>query len=172
MLLSQWIKILAKILFYLFLLVFFCQFYFIGQMRDFFRRRTTIASRREEVKALEPPTFTICLNPPFKASEYSGYKLNTPEDIFWNDFPNETLGQRFDKVSFKLGTDFNLSYNIELKGETDQGWLPLLKNDKYFEVLPIQTFFHGTCTKVQPRFSIFTVCPSSSSANFLLPCWS
>ena len=125
-------------------------------MSYFFKRRTTIASQREEVKALEPPTFTICLDPPFKASEYLGYKLNTPEEIFFHDFPNETLGQRFHKVSFHMGTDFNLSYNILLNGKSDQGRLLHLKNDKYFEVLQFQTYFHGTCSKIQPRFSIFS----------------
>ena len=103
-------------------------------MSDFFRRRTTIASRREEVKTLEPPTFTICLDPPFKASKYLGYKLNTPADILFNDFPNETIGQRLDKVSFHMGTDFHLSYNVELNGESDWRHRQLLKNDKYFEV--------------------------------------
>ena len=128
-------------------------------MSDFFKRRLTIASIREEVKALEPPTFTICLDPPFKASEYLGYKLNTPEDIFWNDFPNETLAQRFDKVSFKFGNDFHISYKyIKLNDEEyfDHVWLHHLKDDKYFEVLQIQTYFHGTCTKIQPRFSIIS----------------
>ena len=158
MLLPQWLKILVKTLFYLFLLVFFCLFYFIGQMSDFFKRRTTIADRREDVKALEPPTFTICLDPPFKASEYSDYNLSYPFEIFWHDFPNETLGQRFDKVSFQLGTDFHISYYIELNGESTNWDQPdqLLKDDKYFTVLPIQTGWYGTCIKIQPRFSIIS----------------
>ena len=157
MLPTRWIKVLAKTVFYLFLLVFFCIFFFIDQMSDFFQRRTTISSRMEEVKILEPPMFTICLDPPFKSSKYLGYKLNTPADILFNDFPNETIGQRFDKVSFHMGTDFHLSYNIELNVESDWRHRQLLKNDKYFEVLPIQTFYHGTCTKIQPRFSIISV---------------
>ena len=84
----------------------------------------------EEVKALELPTFTICLDPPFKASQYLGCKLNTPEKIFLHDFPNETLGQRIHKVSFHMGTDFNISYNISLNGKYDQGRLLHLKNDR------------------------------------------
>ena len=120
-------------------------------MSDFFKRRTTIADRREKVKALEPPTFTICLYPPFKASKYSAYNLSTPPEIFFYDFPNETLAQRFDKVGFHLGTDFHISYLIELNGESQIWGQPqqLLKDDKYFTVLPIQTFWHGTCTKIQ-----------------------
>ena len=126
-------------------------------MSDFFKRRTTIASRREEVKALEPPTFTICLDPPFKASEYSAYKLNYPNEISWYDFPNETLGQRFDKVSFQLGTDFHISYIIQLNGEPITWWPHRpLKNDEYFAIHPIQTYRHGTCTKIQPRFTIIS----------------
>ena len=127
-------------------------------MSDFFKRRTTIADRREKVKALEPPTFTICLYPPFKASKYSAYNLFTPHEIFWFDFPNETLGQRFDKVSFHLGTDFHISYVIQLNGESENWVQPyqLLKDDKYFTVLPIKTFWHGTCTKIQPRFTIIS----------------
>ena len=127
-------------------------------MSDFFKRRTTIADRREKVKALEPPTFTICLYPPFKASKYSGYNLTSPPEIFWFDFPNETLAQRFDKVSFHLGTDFHISYLIELNGESLIWGQPqqLINDDKYFTVLPIQTFWHGTCSKIQPKFTIIS----------------
>ena len=49
MVLPQWLKVLVKTLFYLFLLAFFCQFYFIGQMSDFFQKKDN--NRRQKGKS-------------------------------------------------------------------------------------------------------------------------
>ena len=122
-------------------------------MSDFLKKRTTVTSRIEKVKALEPPTMTFCLEPPFKPSAFLPYKLKTAKEIFFYDFPNETLGQRFDKVSYKMGIDFTIMYSLsELNGGSDEGLLH--EQNPSFDVIPIQTFYIGTCYKVQPRFYI------------------
>ena len=119
-------------------------------MSDFFKKRTTVTSRLEKVKALEPPTMTFCLEPPLKPSAFSPYKLKTAKEILNYDSPNETLGQRFDKVSYKMGTDFTIVYNLTaLNGRSDEGLL--LETNGSFDVLPIQTNYLGTCYKVQPQ---------------------
>ena len=122
-------------------------------MGDFFKKRTTVSSRLEEVESLEPPTITICMDPPFKTSVFAPYKLRNAWNIFTQDFPNETLGQRFDKVSYKLGVDFNLFGNLLVNGKWYQGNVSN-ENNPLFDVLPIQTSFHGTCYKIQPNFSL------------------
>ena len=94
--------------------------------------------------------------PPFKTSAfaYAPYKFKQPWDIFTHDFPNETLGQRFDKVSYKFGIDFNLSYSLKFNGQKDEDNLNSHEKNSFFNVQPIQTINHGTCFKVQPKFSL------------------
>ena len=155
---TKWLKILVKTVIYLLLLTFFCYFYLIGQMNDFFKKRTTVTSRLEKVKALEPPTMTFCLEPPFKSSAFLPYKLTKAADILYHDFPNETLGQRFDTVSYKIGFDFNIAYNlIALNGGPGSNEGFLQETNHLFDVQPIQTIHLGTCYKVQPIFSITSV---------------
>ena len=45
------------------------------------------------------------MDPPFKTSAFVPYKLKYSMDILRQDFPNETLEQRYGKVSYKMGAD-------------------------------------------------------------------
>ena len=72
----QCIKLLVTILLYLLLLILFCLFYLVDQMEDFIQGRTTITSRLEKVNFLEPPTLTLCFDPPFKLSIFEKYGVN------------------------------------------------------------------------------------------------
>ena len=97
-------------------------------MSDFFKRRTTITSQIEEVKELEPPTFTICLDPPFKTSKLLPYDVLYTYNIFhteWRD-ENTTLGDLITKASYELDQDIQIkleliydsnSYSILIKKE-------------------------------------------------------
>ena len=62
------LKILSRIVIYGCLAAFFFAFYLQDQMSDFLLRRTTVTSRIEQVSELDPPTLTICMDPPFKVS--------------------------------------------------------------------------------------------------------
>ena len=65
---------------------------------------------------------TICIDPPFKTSAFVPYKSKYTMDILRQDFPNETLEQRYDKVSYKMGADFKIDYDlISLNGNSDRG---------------------------------------------------
>ena len=73
-------------------------------MTDFIKGRTTMTSRIEEVKSLEPPTVTICFYPPYKPSE--------PNSLAIIDPLNTPFEDRINSMSYKLGQD--LSINLTL----------------------------------------------------------
>merc|ERR1711953_1195137 len=89
------IKFLVTLSLYLALFAFFCHFYLIEQMTDYFKRNKIVSSRIEEVKVLEPPTFTICIDPPFKTSVAEKYGYDDQMDVFKKDVPDTTYEERF-----------------------------------------------------------------------------
>ena len=129
-------------------------------MSDFFKKRTTITSQIEETTELEPPTFTICFDPPFKTSKLTTYNILYTDDIFhteWRDV-NTTLENVISKASYELVQDIPIileliyagnSYSIPLETERS-----IKVGDKELELLSIQTYAHGTCFKIQPKFKI------------------
>ena len=130
----------------------------IDQMSDFIKGRTTVTSRIEEVESLEPPTVTICMNPPYKSSKLALFGL---EDnfgpMFDQDYNNKTLEERIDIFSRKLGQDFQVNMQLDL-GMFDGSWnvsvgLGNIGNFT-FEVQPIVTILNGKCYKIQPKFRI------------------
>ena len=132
-------------------------------MSDFFKRRTTITSQIEGVKELEPPTFTICLDPPFKTSKLLPYDVLYTYNIFhteWRD-ENTTLGDLITKASYELDQDIQIK--LELIYDSNSYSIPLKTmgaikvGNKELELLPIQTYAHGTCYKIQPKFKIAIV---------------
>ena len=94
MLSLKWIKLLSIIILYVLLFILFCYFYIIDQMNDFIKGRTTVASRIEKVESVEPPTVTICLNPPYKSSKLTSFGLDNfgpLYDEFDNDYNNQPI---------------------------------------------------------------------------------
>ena len=126
-------------------------------MADFIAARTTITSRIEKTDFLEPPTLTLCFDPPFKTSVARKFGLVSHYDYRSKALPNGTdYGQRFHQLSYILNQDYKvrMSYydnngqrdirNIN-EGSNDVNGLP-------FEVLSIQSSTSGTCLNIQPRF--------------------
>ena len=106
---AQCIKLLFTVLLYLLLLFLFCYFYFISQMTDFFKGRTTITSRIEKPNTLEPPTMTICFDPPFKTSVARQFGLVEHFDYRVLELPSGiSYGQRFQKLSYLLDEDYKV----------------------------------------------------------------
>ena len=155
----QCIKLLVKIFCYLLLLVLFCIFYLRGQMEDFVMARTTITSRMETTDFLEPPTLTLCFDPPFKTSVARKFGLVSHYDYRNQALPNGTdYGQRFHQLSYILNQDYKvrMSNHSEIyqrsivninEGSNDVNGLP-------FEVMSIQSSPSGTCLNIQPTFVI------------------
>ena len=148
---------------YLTLSTFFVYFYLIDQMTDFTSGRTAVTSRFEKVKALEPPTLTVCVNPRFKltvAQDY-GMKHSWSQMIPASNTNNETTyGARFSKLSYILNHDYEIKIAITTdetrKNATfftlDLGINSIKNRD--FEVKEIQTGLHGTCVVIIPKFMI------------------
>ena len=154
----QYIKLLVSVLLYVSLLVLFCVFYLVGQLQDFFKGRTTITSRLEKAEYLEPPTLTVCFDPPFKTSVARRFGLAHHFDYQTKALPSGTdYGQRFHQLSYILNEDYNVSmsvfdFNRESKTEINEGFNDV--DGLPFEVMSIQSSTSGTCLNIQPRFVI------------------
>ena len=158
MLSIEWIKILARIILYILLFVFFCSFYMIDQMKNYIKGRTTVTSRFEEVEYLEPPTITLCMHPLFKPTKMAASGLTDQGDVLFTDFTNDTLDDRLEFFGYLLGRDYEIEMALD---ETGYLWKNLLVGSKNFdnrsyEIQPIQTLAYGTCYKIQPMFMIFS----------------
>ena len=152
------IKLLVDIVIYLLLLVFFWIFFMHGQLRDFIRARTTITSRMERTDSLEPPTLTLCFDPPFKTSVARKFGLVHHYDFRNKALPNGTdYGERFHQLSYILNQDYKVSmsnYDIssENKTEISEGFNNV--EGLTFEVMSVQSITSGTCLNIQPKFVI------------------
>ena len=155
----KWIKIIARILLYLILFAFFCYFYMIDQMSDFIKGRTTVTSRIEKVESLEPPTVTICMNPPYKSSKLKFFGLNNFYQLYKVDFfNNQTVDEAIDFFGYKLGRDFSVNMLLGFWPDRFENWNVSVGMENIgnfqFETQPIYTNTHGRCYKIQPQFSI------------------
>ena len=151
-------KILARIILYILLFVFFCSFYMIDQMADYIKGRTTVTSRFEEVESQEPPTITVCMHPLFKSTSMASYGLTDQGDVLYEDFIDETLEDRLEFLSYLLGRDYEIEMTVGYMGpgKTLSEGMEIVGNLSY-EVQPIQTLAYGTCYKIQPSFMLFSV---------------
>ena len=156
----QCIKLLVTILLYLLLLILFCLFYLVDQMEDFIQGRTTITSRLEKVKSLEPPTLTLCFDPPFKTSVARKFGLVHHYDYRYKALPNGTdYGQRFHQLSYILNQDYKVSmsnydFNPENRTYSNINEGTNTVDGLTFEVMSIQSSTSGTCLNIQPQFVI------------------
>ena len=155
------IKILATLCLYLALFAFFCYFYLIEQMTDYFKRNMIVTSRIEEVDVLEPPTFTICIDPPFKTSVAAKYDYADQADIFRKDVPKTSFADRFTNLSYILNQDYDIHLTLH-ESIHNEGKVRLVDGTnmirgKKYQVQPIMTWAHGICSKVQPEFQVTKV---------------
>ena len=91
------------------------------QMSAYIKKRTTVTKYGEEAKEVEYPTVTICLNPYTKLSvnKKFGYKsYKSTSDKYNRDFPNLTLNERFDDLTYQLNQDFYLENYYGEKSES------------------------------------------------------
>ena len=151
------IKVGVRVVVYLSLLALFSYFYLVEQMSDYFKGRTTLTSRTEEVEALEAPTAIICMSAPsIKKSVALQLNLNSTTQIFFEDIPNATFREVIEKTSFKLNQDYEIFVTRKPIDEKDFHKISLgeLKVDERKLLIDsIFTWEHGTCTKIQPTFS-------------------
>ena len=133
-------------------------------MNAYIERRTTIASKIEEMTELEFPTLTICMDPGSKASVLKKQGFTTPSDVFMKDVPNSTFIESFKRQSFLLNKDFWIKARIlqeyEYFGDVEEITFHTGSNkimDFDMDVEAIRTLFHGTCYKIQPEFEITSV---------------
>ena len=153
------IKVGLRVVVYLLLLALFSYFYMVEQMSDFFKGRTTLTSRTEEVDKLEPPTTTICMSPTMKKSVAEQLKF-----YGWSGLPNDTTyPEAISETNFILNRDYELFLSFLNHDEKTKLHIGDMKVDgRKFLVDSIITGGHGTCTKIQPLFShsqqyVFTI---------------
>lgn len=131
-------------------------------MTDYFKRNMIVSSRIEEVDVLEPPTITICTDPPFKTSVATKYNYSDQKDIFSKDVPGTIYAERFANLSYILNQDYAIQMSLhesptccEQKTKLVDG-TNMIHGRKY-EVRPIMTWAHGICSKIQPEFPVTKV---------------
>ena len=157
----RWVKIILFLALYLSLLMVFYHFYLKDQVEAFMKKRTSKTIREETAEILEFPTTTICFQTSTKLSVAQKYGMKDSEDIFHQDFANQTLLQTYGNLSFHLGSDFEIQDGISgrsLKyGENhlllyhSTSWQ--MKNQTFkFELSSLRTFSSGTCYKLAPKF--------------------
>ena len=150
----KWIKVGLRVVVYLLLLALFSYFYMVEQMSDFFKGRTTLTSRKEEVDELEAPTTTICMSPSMKKSV-------TKQLGFYHaviGVPNDTTyPEAMAQTNFLLDKDYELFLGfVNPEDHFRKTKLHIGENKvngRKFLVDSIITSGHGTCTKIQPLFS-------------------
>ena len=121
----------------------------IDQMSDFIKGRTTVTNRIEDVKSLEPPTVTICMNPPYKSSKLKFFGLDNFYQLYLKEdfFNNQTVDEAIDFFGFKLGRDFSVNMRLEFfQDGFIENWnvsvgMENIRNFQ-FETQPIYTNIH------------------------------
>ena len=139
------LKILSRIVIYGCLAAFFFAFYLQDQMSDFLLRRTTVTSRIEQVSELDPPTLTICMDPPFKISLAKKFNFSNQFNIFFEDYNFSNYQERFEKLSYVLNQDFLV--NITIYGDNYPKFVTQLSQGTVFEnhtkcLILISQFWH------------------------------
>ena len=157
---AKWIKVGSRVVVYLLLLALFSYFYMVDQLSDFFKGRTTLTSRTEEVDELEPPTTTICMSPPMKKSVAKQLKFYNA----WTSVPNDTTIPKVTaETNFHLNRDYELFLTFANSKEKTKLHIGEMEvSGRKFLVDSIITAAHGTCTKIQSLFSqsqlhVFTI---------------
>ena len=127
-------------------------------MEDFLKKRTTMASRLDVTQHLEPPTFTICLDPPLKTSLAQKHNFSSNFDWFFEY--NKSLSEGYDLLTYKINRDYELKLKIPYLDRHHDD-INLFEGNFEFEPLglkldiaPIQTMGHGTCLKIQSDFNL------------------
>ena len=157
---TKLIEIVVGTFLYLVLLFLFSYFYMIDQLNDFFKGRSTVTFRFEEAKTIEPPTITICVDPPIKKSVAVQFDFKDSSDLFFKDVPNVSFKEKFQNLSYILNQDYTIQMVLVengIKGIIDvlEGQIKI--DTRNFEVVAIQTYHHGTCYKIQPNFVLSKV---------------
>ena len=152
---QKWVQIIARILLFVILFSFLCNFYLVDHLSDYFKHRTTVTSRYETKDNLEPPLITICMEPVFKTSVARMFGFWYNFDVFQKPVPNSTFSQAFSKLSYILNRD----YMVKLEyGDMKEGQITVEGNNQIgsdtFIIQSIQTGFHGTCLNIQPYFNL------------------
>ena len=145
----KWIKILARVIIFVILFIFLCNFYLVGQLSDYFKHRTTVTSRHETKTSLEPPLITVCTEPTFKQSVGNEFGFWYNPDVYENKIPNLTFPQTFSKLSYILNRDYMIK--LEYGDMIDDKMIVEGSNQiwhKTFIVQSIQTAYHGTCLEL------------------------
>ena len=157
------------VLLYSCLMIVFVSFYLQDQMSDFIMKRTTMSTRFETPKQIEFPTITICMQEGMKQSVKEKYGLDQNQHILHNYFgktdnpyyvgyPNMSLSEIFYELSYILGRDFTMKLSHSLAA---QQYLKVGLNsinfmngtlDMYI-IKSINTYYYGTCYKIQPMQS-------------------
>ena len=116
------IKNSFRLLTYLGLFFVFCYFYMVDQMDDFIKGRRTVGSRFEEAKVLEPPTITICMDTPLKASVSNQYEFEHLYDLLFKNEPNLTTPDKFNLFGYVLNRDFEVQVTTKTCKKASMTW--------------------------------------------------
>ena len=124
----------------------------IDQMSDFIKGRTTVTSRIEEVKSLEPPTVTVCFYPPYKQSKLIELGITNPYDKAFNT----SFEERINSMSYSLGQDLSMNLTLSLGYDfaSSRSWTVPTETDSSFNMQPVISLQHGKCYKFKPNFNI------------------
>ena len=134
-----------KIIFCLFLLIFYTKFYFLETFYQFNKGRTTISTTTEPNEILDQINILICFDPIFKPSIKEKYSIK--RDVYdlldQNKFSNNQSRLKiFQELSYRNEQDFTIN---TYKYTT---WPQYVKVN--FEMFEIATFRHGLCTLIKP----------------------
>ena len=141
------LKISINILLYSTLLFFFVYFFMQDQMSAYIKKRTTVTKHGEEAKELEYPTVTICLNPYTKLSVNKKFAYKSTNDKLSMNFPNLTLHERYDELTYQLNQDFFLENYYGEKIQIGVNSIKEFINEDTLRIIEVQhlkTFLRGT----------------------------
>ena len=155
---AYWIKATIRVLLLLGLLALFFSFYMKDQLSDFLQNRTTFTSRIKEMKNPYFPTATICIEPNQKISVAKTFGFSSYLDIFDRDIPNLTYIETFEKLSYRLGKDYEVIMD-PLEIIDVSGGKFTYGTSTEFTVSPIFTLNFGLCTKIQPNIDLLPFFP-------------
>ena len=104
----------VKALFYLLLIGFFLNFYFIKQWEEFRENSTSLFSHFEDRKPL--PNLILCVRPKVKHMPEYNITPTTGNSIFYNLIPNSyvynfSMWQMYEEVTYNIGKDFDMFHN-------------------------------------------------------------
>ena len=152
-----WLKWFPRIVLYLSLLFCFVYFYMIDQMTDYLMERTTVSSRNEEVESLELPSLTVCADPAYKKSVANLYGLESSYPYYVKTLNTSTFSETISNMSFILNQDYEIQMIVTtskmIKVKLGQNKNPNSKG-RGFEVKEVQSFIHGTCYVIIPKYQI------------------